>query len=219
MGRLSLKIKWILFICLLIAMAAVLFVGTMRYVETKQAISRLAPDVKKTAEIWSKEITTKQVKELMHNKNRNSKVGQKLEEHFNRLSRHESLITHGYIFGAELKNGTDTRFMAAPTALANVVEKNGVKTGDFYTQPANIANVVEEMKKKKTMIVSEPYTDDYGTWLTVVKPYVDERGDVFAYYGIDYDVQPYMDRQRKVLLMTGSVLLILLLAVVFLFIN
>ncbi|MCM3787850.1 hypothetical protein M3221_05375 [Domibacillus indicus] len=216
MGALSAKTKWILFVCLIMAIAVVIAVGAVRYADTKEVISRIAPDARRTAEAWSKGITKEEIKKVIQSKSRDGKAARKLEEHFNRLSRCEPQLTHGYIFGAELKNGTDTRFVAASTDLANAAEKNGLETGDFYTQPANIANVIEEMKKKKTTIISKPYSDDYGTWLTVVKPYLDENGEVFAYYGIDYDVKPYVDYQRKVLLVTGSILLVLLLAVIFL---
>lgn len=212
----SAKAKWILFVCLIIAMAVVIAVGASRYAGTKEAIGRIAPDARKTAEAWSKEITKEEIKEVIQSKSRDSETAQRLEEHFNRLSRHEPHIAHGYIFGAELKNGTSTRFVATSTDLADAAEKSGLEPGDFYTQPANIANVIEEMKKKKITIISKPYSDDYGTWLTVAKPYLDENGEVFAYYGIDYDVKPYVDDQRKVLLMTGSILLVLLLAVIFL---
>ncbi|MCI2253391.1 hypothetical protein L2D08_03315 [Domibacillus sp. PGB-M46] len=198
------------------AIAVVMAVGAVRYSDTKEAINRIALDARKTADAWSKEITKEEIKKVIQSKSRNSKAARRLEDHFNRLSRYEPQLAHGYIFGAELKNGTDTRFVAASTDLADAAEKNGLETGDFYTQPANIANVIEEMKKKKTTIISKPYSDDYGTWLTVVKPYLDENGEVFAYYGIDYDVKPYMDDQRKVLLMTGGILLVLLLAVIFL---
>lgn len=219
MGTLSLKIKKILLICLITAMVGVIVLGAVYYKNSKDTLSHLASNAKNTAEVWSKKITKEDVQALMQNKNRNSESGRKLGAHFNQLSRWEPYVAQGYVFGAELKNGTDTRLVVAPTALMDALEKDGLKIGDFYTQPANIVNVIEKMKQTKKTVVSEPYKDVLGVWVTVVKPYVDQDGEVFAYYGIDYEVQPYMDHQRKILLIVGSVFLFLLLAIIFLFIK
>ena len=219
MGTLSFKIKKVLLTCLITAMAGVIISGTVYYKNSKEAINHLASDAKNTAEVWSAKITKKDVKELMQTKNRNSEAGRKLGAHFNHLSQQVPYVAQGYVFGAELKNGTDTRLVVAPTALMDALEKDGVKIGDFYTQPANIVNVIEKMKQTKKTVVSEPYKDDLGVWVTVVKPYVDQNGEVFAYYGIDYEAQSYMDHQRKVLLIVGGIFLFLLLAIIFLFIK
>ncbi|WP_052712206.1 methyl-accepting chemotaxis protein [Domibacillus indicus] len=177
----------------------------------KLSIDQLVADSEKTVEAWSKDVTAEDAARLLESKKRDSETGQELEAHFNDLSEYQPQVAQGYIFGAELESGTDTRYVSGPAALTDALAEAGVETGGFYTQPDNIVKVIEEMKQTKTMAASEPYTDDFGTWVTVVKPYVNENGEVFAYYGVDFDAKPYLDNQRKMLWIVGSILLVLLL--------
>ncbi len=213
---LSVKAKTILFACFITIVVGVIITGISNYMNMKLAINQLASDSEKTVKAWSEDITTEEVADMMQEANRNSKTGRKLEAHFNQLSQYQPQVAQGYIFGAELKNGTDTVFVSAPTALVDALIESDIKTGDFYTQPDNIVKVIEEMKAKKAMAVSDLYTDDLGTWVTVVKPYLNEEGEVFAYYGVDFNAKPYVDNQRKMLWIVGSILLVLLLLFSFL---
>lgn len=216
MRKLSVKAKTILFSCFIIVAVGLIITAVSNYMNMKLAVDQLASDSQATVKAWSEDVTEDDVINIIQTKDRDSESGKKLEEHFNNLSHYQPQVAQGYVFGAELKNGTDTSLLSAPTALLDLMEEGNLNTGDFYTQPVNIVNVVKEMKETKAMATSEPYTDELGTWVTVVKPYLNENGEVFAYYGVDFNAKPYMDNQRKLLWIVCSILLVLLLLFSFL---
>jgi methyl-accepting chemotaxis protein len=216
MRRLSVKMKNILFSCITTALVGIVIAGVSYYMNMSLVLNQLASESEATVEAWYKDVEQADVEKLMQNNDRDSKVGKSLEEHFNNLSQYQPQVAQGYIFGTELDNGTDTSVVSGPTVLLDALEEGNLAIGDLYTQPDNIVKVIEEMKETKKTVASKPYTDDFGTWVTVVKPYIDSNGEVYAYYGVDFNAKPYIDGQHKFMYIIISILVIVLLLVSYL---
>lgn len=176
-------------------------------------MDKLASDSTKTVQAWSKDITTEDVEEAMKTKDINNPTVKKLIGHFDNLGNYQPQVAQGYIFGTELKNGTDTRIVASPTFIMNELKKANLGIGDMYTQPDNIVKVVKQLKQTKKLVVSEPYSDDMGTWITVAKPIINGQGEVIAYYGVDFDAKSYIDGKRHEMVVIVGILIGLLIVV------
>jgi methyl-accepting chemotaxis protein len=82
----------------------------------------------------------------------------------------------------------------------------------MYTLPIENANAVNEMLKTKESALSSFYTDDYGTWTTIVYPITDASGKITSSIYFDVDASSVPAGLQK-LLLYGVSLLILFLAI------
>ena len=176
-------------------------------------MSKLATDSTKTVQAWSEDVATDEVLSLMERKNANGEVSKKFVEHFDDLAKYQPAVAQGYIFGTELKNGTDTSVVSGPTFLMEEFKKSNLNIGDMYTQPDNIAKAIQKMKDTKKLVVSDTYTDDFGTWLTVLKPILNQQGEVVAYYGVDFDAKSYIDGKKHEMIVIIGILIGLLIVI------
>ncbi|MBU8881308.1 hypothetical protein BGM26_20530 [Bacillus sp. FJAT-29790] len=213
MKKLSLKVKNILFACINTVLVGVILTAVSYYMDLNFILKQLASDSTKTVEAWSSDVSTDEVLEVLETKDPNSETAKKLQQHFNDLSKYQPQVAQGYLFGAELENGTDTRIISGPDFIMEFIEEAGLGIGDFYTQPDLVVNLIEKMKETKVMVVSETYTDDVGTWLTVAKPYFNSQGEVVAYYGVDFDAKSYVDGKKHLLLVISIILIGILILV------
>ena len=91
--------------------------------------------------------------------------------------------------------------------------KDNVKLGDMYEQPKIHADGVREMLKTKKMVFTKTYKDDFGVWVTVLYPFIDPNGNVFAYMGFDVDASLIGTGKKQLLVYTGIALILTLLVV------
>ncbi|MDH4619404.1 HAMP domain-containing methyl-accepting chemotaxis protein [Brevibacillus sp. AY1] len=147
---------------------------------------------------------------------------QNLTSKLNLISEKNKEVAQAYFFGAELQNGNQTKILAFPTHIIEALTSTNLKHGDMYEQPPAIVEAIEKMKQSKTIETSEMYKDMFGTWISVLKPVLDENNNVIAYYGIDMSAD-IIEEGKKDLLKYGSLILlislIIIAAIQFLFIK
>ncbi|KYC90375.1 hypothetical protein B4102_3883 [Heyndrickxia sporothermodurans] len=173
-------------------------------------MDKLATDSTNTVKAWSKDLNNDDILSLMESKDENSEISKSLVEHFDKLAKYQPAVAQGYIFGTELKNGTDTSVVSGPTFLMEDFKKSNLHIGDMYTQPEIIAKAIKKMKETKSLVSSEPYKDSFGTWITVLKPIMNAQGDVVAYYGVDFEAKSYIEGKHHETLIIISILIGLL---------
>lgn len=176
-------------------------------------MNKLATDSTNTVKAWSKDLSEDDILTLMESKDENSEISKNLVDHFDRLAKYQPAVAQGYIFGTELKNGTDTSVISGPTFLMEDFKKSNINIGDMYTQPDIIAEAIQKMKETKSLVSSEPYTDDFGTWITVLKPIMNSQGEVAAYYGVDFEAKSYIDGKHHEMVVISSIVIGLLIVV------
>ncbi|MBM7604831.1 methyl-accepting chemotaxis protein [Metabacillus crassostreae] len=213
-SNISLKTKSILFSIITTTLVAILITGVSYSVNSKFMLEDLVTDAEQIVETWSQDIDPKDVMEVMETDDENSEALQRLVSHFDDLSNYQPSVAQGYIFGTELENGSETSLIASPSELLDILKTEADLTiGDMYGQPDNIVKLVKELTAEKDIVVSDIYSDDLGTWITVAKPYVDENGKVYAYYGMDFNAQGFVDSQRNILMTVGMILLIVVVVI------
>lgn len=196
-------------------LVGIVVTGITYFLDMNYLMNKLTTDSANTVKAWSKDLDEDDILSLMDSKDANSEISKNLIDHFDRLAQYQPAVAQGYIFGTELKNGTDTSIVSGPSFLMEDFKNSDMSIGDMYTQPDIIAEAIEKMKETKKMTSSEPYTDDFGTWITVLKPIMNQQDEIVAYYGVDFEAKSYISGKNHEMLMIISILIGLLIVVSF----
>lgn len=195
MKNISIKTRSVVFASIILILAATL-ISTINYIMSMNTtVDRLTISAQQTIKAWSPEIKTEDVEKLV--RTQDPDIQNEMMAHFDKLSKYQPQVAQGYLFGVELANGTDTSVISAPTFLMNEFADSDLLIGSLYTQPQVIVESIKRMKKSEKQTMSIIYTDSYGTWITVLKPLFDKDGEMFAYYGIDFDASAYISAEYK----------------------
>ncbi|WP_413789106.1 methyl-accepting chemotaxis protein [Bacillus kandeliae] len=144
----------------------------------------------------------------------NSDLHKKLRRYFDQVSESNPQIAQAYIYGTELEDGNKTSIVSMPTHVLEMFEEAGMKLGDMYEQPQFIADSVAEMVSTGETTYSKVYQDDYGTWVSVLKPYKNAQGEIIAYYALDIDASMVAKGKQALLLYSSLALLVILVIVI-----
>lgn len=215
MNRWSIITKNMVLTSLSIIMTGVILITSSYYIQGAVLTHQLERDSHKVMEAWMSKVTSAEAAEAMNNTDRNSPIQKKMTELFDDLSATHPNVAQGYIFGSEVTNDS-TQMISFPTAILDMFAGEGLNLGDTLGQPAIHIKGVQKMLETKEITYTKPYKDDYGTWLTVLYPFQDESGKVFAYMGMDFDASLIISGQKELLQSTliamGIILIIILTA-------
>ncbi|WP_410772340.1 methyl-accepting chemotaxis protein [Fontibacillus sp. BL9] len=195
-----------------ILMTGVILIASSYYIQGGVLTNQLESDSQKVMEAWSTKVTPAEAAEAMKSTDRNSPVQQKLTKVFDDLSATHPDVAQGYIFGSKVTDNS-TQMIAFPTAVLDMFDGEGLHLGDMLGQPTFHVKGVQEMLKTKQITFTKPYKDDYGTWLTVLYPFQNANGEVFAYMGMDFDASVILSGQQDLLKYTSLALVIILLVI------
>lgn len=196
-----------------IVVVGMALIGLSYVVQGKLLQDQLKAQTKDIADAWRKNITVEDVKKASGDKNLGSTEHVKFTTMFDSMSAYNPIVAQGYIFGSELggEKKNETSAIAFPTEVWKAFKKDGIEVGTMYAQPKEIADTVAEMKETGKMQYTNTYTDDYGTWMTIMYPIKDDSGEIFAYYGVDVDASSIGDGQDGLLMWSSLILLVVLL--------
>ncbi|SDG17267.1 methyl-accepting chemotaxis protein [Fontibacillus panacisegetis] len=211
-NRWSIVTKNMVLTSLSIIMTGIILITSSYYIQGGVLRNQLEGDSHKVMEAWMNKITSAEAAEAMKNTDRNSAIQKKLTELFDELSATHPNVAQGYIFGSEVIDNS-TQMISFPTAILDMFEGEGLHLGDMLGQPSFHVKGVQEMLQSKEITYTKPYKDDYGMWLTVLYPFQDENGKIFAYMGMDFDASIIMTGQQDLLKNTVVALLVILLVI------
>ncbi|MDF2926512.1 MAG: methyl-accepting chemotaxis sensory transducer [Paenibacillaceae bacterium] len=209
----SIVTRNLLLTSLYIILTGAVLIAYSYYIQGDVLVKQLHSESGKIMEKWAQGLTSEEVAAAKASVDTGSDIQKKMIQFFDDLSSTHPNIAQGYLFGPELTDGNKTSMIAFPTAVLQMFDEAGMKLGDYFDQPENHVAGVEKMLKTKELTFTESYTDDYGTWVTVLHPYLDASGTVFAYMGMDVDASLVMQGKHDLLKNTLIALLITLLIV------
>ncbi|WP_091154116.1 HAMP domain-containing methyl-accepting chemotaxis protein [Paenibacillus sp. 453mf] len=188
-------------------------IGCSQFIQGNVLTKQLQSDSGKLMEALGSQISVEDAEAAKNNPDPNSPIQQQITSVFDELSKTHPNVAQGYIFGPELEGGTQTSIIALPTAVLEIFAAEDMNLGDMYAQPQIHADGVKEMLETKEIAYTAAYNDDYGTWITVLYPFVNGAGEVFAYMGIDVDASLIATGKQELLTYTLLALLITLVVV------
>ncbi|KWX78400.1 hypothetical protein AMQ84_09595 [Paenibacillus riograndensis] len=112
-------------------------------------------------------------------------------------------VAQVYVFAPEIKDGKNL-IVAMPTHLV----EQGLKAGDIYENPPKTLQALEQAVATRQPVITDAYTDDFGTWISVMEPVLDNSGRVIAVMGMDMTASLLSDNIQKVWMRSLIVLLI-----------
>ncbi|AOZ93092.1 chemotaxis protein [Paenibacillus crassostreae] len=210
----SIVVKNMLWTSLFIISSGIILIAASYYIQGQVLTNQLESDSRKIMEAWEKKVTMEEASEAKANKDRQSPIQRKMAEVFAELPVQHPNVAQGYLFGPELTNGNETSIIAFSDETMDMLAQDGLELGAMYPQPEIHADGVREMLETKEMAFTKPYDDDYGTWVTVLTPYQDAEGTIYAYMGIDVDASLIKHGKQELLKYTSLALLVTLLVMI-----
>ncbi|MBE0342121.1 methyl-accepting chemotaxis protein [Paenibacillus sp. 28ISP30-2] len=202
---------------LLISFINIVLIGailiTSSYILQKNILTtQLQDQVKVLTKKWANDVDKTKVEQALTEKDYNGTVQQDLRKFLDSIHTFYPNVAQAYIFGTELKEGDQTSIIGVPTNLVQPFQDSKMNIGDMYALPTANVKAVNEMLKSKESALSSFYTDDYGTWTTIVYPITDASGKITSGIYFDVDASSVPAGLQK-LLLYGVSLLILFLAI------
>ncbi|MGG4219583.1 HAMP domain-containing methyl-accepting chemotaxis protein [Paenibacillus jamilae] len=202
---------------LLIAFLNIVLIGailiTSSYILQKNILTtQLQDQVKVLTKKWAEDVDKTKVQQALSEKDYNGSVQQELRKFLDSIHTFYPNVAQAYIFGTELKEGNQTSIIGVPTNLVQAFQNSKMNIGDMYTLPDENAEAVNKMLQSNESALSSFYTDEYGTWTTIVYPITDASGKVTSAIYFDVDASSVPTGLHK-LLLYGVSLLILFLAI------
>lgn len=158
-------------------------------------------------EKWYVDLDTAKVNEAMNEKSYTGPAQQEMKAYLDSIHEFYPNIAQAYIFGSELEGGDGTSIIAVPTNLVEPFEESNLAAGDMYPLPQNNVVVLEQMKVDGEPAFSDFYTDEYGTWTTLIYPINNAHGSMYAalYFDVDASAVP---KGLNELLLYGTICLV-----------
>ncbi|KKD53565.1 MULTISPECIES: methyl-accepting chemotaxis protein [Paenibacillus] len=202
---------------LLISFLNIVLIGailiTSSYILQKNILTtQLQDQVKVLTKKWAEDVDKTKVQQALSEKDYNGSVQQELRKFLDSIHTFYPNVAQAYIFGTELKEGNQTSIIGVPTNLVQAFQDSKMNIGDMYTLPDENAEAVNKMLQSNESALSSFYTDEYGTWTTIVYPITDASGKVTSAIYFDVDASSVPTGLHK-LLVYGVSLLILFLAI------
>ncbi|AHM66797.1 methyl-accepting chemotaxis protein [Paenibacillus polymyxa] len=202
---------------LLISFLNIVLIGailiTSSYILQKNILTtQLQDQVKVLTKKWAEDVDKTKVQQALSEKDYNGSVQQELRKFLDSIHTFYPNVAQAYIFGTELKEGNQTSIIGVPTNLVQAFQDSKMNIGDMYTLPDENAEAVNKVLQSNESALSSFYTDEYGTWTTIVYPITDASGKVTSAIYFDVDASSVPTGLHK-LLVYGVSLLILFLAI------
>lgn len=193
---------------------SILLVGTILTVANVEIQRRLALDslyqqAYGVAAMAENLLRTADVEGVAANPASSGEEAKRIVEALNSVSANNPNVAQVYLFGPKPVEGKSL-VLATPTHLS----EQGLTPGTRYENPETIQTAINEAVQNRTPSNTKAYTDDYGTWVSVIRPILGSSGEVVAAMGMDVDANILNDNVRKVwirsLFVLGPVLAVLL---------
>ncbi|MGQ3477700.1 methyl-accepting chemotaxis protein [Paenibacillus sp. TY11] len=202
---------------LLISFINIVLIGailiTSSYILQKNILTtQLQDQVKVLTKKWAEDVDKTKVQQALSEKDYNGSVQQDLRKFLDSIHTFYPNVAQAYIFGTELTEGNQTSIIGVPTNLVQAFQDSKMNIGDMYTLPDENVQAVNKMLQANESALSSFYTDDFGTWTTIVYPITDESGKITSAIFFDVDANSVPTGLHK-LLVYGVSLLILFLAI------
>lgn len=211
--KMSFTTKVLIFPIITTVLFGFILVSCSYFLQFKVLSESLQNQTSQLTDKWLNEINVEDVEKAMNEKSYDDPAHKILTEHFDLLSKYNPNVAQSYIFGTELEDGNKTSSIALSTNLIQPFEEMGIKAGDMYEQPEEMAKCVETMLKTKEKTFSKIYKDEFGTWMSVLYPITDKNGEISTYYGVDVDASSVANGQKTLVVNSGVALVIFLLLI------
>lgn len=208
--------KNMLFSVVGVVLVGVLLIGISYFIQGELLKNQLKHQSEEITASWMNKIDLEKVEKASQTEDIKSAEHTELTSLFDTLNEYNPNIAQGYIFGTEIsgENGNETSLIAYSTPLWEMLKEAEMNVGDMYPQPDVVVEGIKKLKEKNEVQFSDIYSEDLGTWMTILTPITNSKGEVYAYFGVDVDASNVAAGQKDLLIKTGTALVIILLILI-----
>lgn len=202
-SRLSIFQKNLLFSGLNILVLGAIFTLASYYMEDKLMVDVISQQAKGVASQSVGILAPADVKEALTNHDLGGPLQKRLISQLDSISQTNKTVAQSYLF--EPFKGAENKQMVI--AVPSHIIKDGLPPGTMYEQPENFAAAERAMMESKQMETSKVYTDQFGTWISVAVPILDEQKNLIAVFGLDIDATIIAEGKKQMLMLLGGTLI------------
>lgn len=191
----------------------IILISFSYFLQSKILLETLRNQTSQITQNWANELNADDVEKAKEANDYDDPSQKKLTELFDLLSKYNPNVAQGYIYGTELQDGNKTSIIAFPSHVIKDFKEAGLKVGDMYEQPDEIAKSIQSMLKNKEITFTNVYKDDYGTWISILYPIKDKNGNISSYFAADVDASMIGNGQKELIIDGGITIAIFLILV------
>lgn len=175
-----------------IALIGIILITAAYQLQKGILISQLNDQAKITTLKWSQDLDTSQVEQAVSEKSYSDTYQSKLRDYLDSIHTFNPNIAQAYIFSSQLDENNGAPIYAIPTNLLEAFENDKLLPGIKYPLSHQIAQGLADMNATGEPAFSDFYTDDFGTWTTLMYPIKNADGSIYAalYFDVDASAVP-----------------------------
>ncbi len=175
-----------------IALIGIILITAAYQLQKEILINQLHEQAKITTLKWSQDLDTSQVEQAVSEKSYSDTYQSKLRDYLDSIHTFNPNIAQAYIFSSQLDENNGAPIYAIPTSLVEAFEKENLLPGTKYPLSNQIASGLADMNTTGGPAFSDFYTDDFGTWTTLMYPIKKADGSIYAalYFDVDASAVP-----------------------------
>ncbi|WP_176220787.1 methyl-accepting chemotaxis protein [Cohnella massiliensis] len=118
----------------------------------------------------------------------------RLTERLTTISAVNPNVAQAYLFSAATNANGEVTVIATPDHIAEA----GLVSGTTYENPEAVQQAIDTVVATKKASQTPIYKDQYGDWISIVEPVLDEEGNVAAVLGVDMSASLIRENARRI---------------------
>lgn len=181
-----------------VVLAGVALILSSLWIQQKVILRSISQQAIGATTLWSSTFNTADITEAFQNTNIHSAVQTKLMGSMQQLAKSDKMVAQGYILGPSLADKNKLLIVVQPL---NLIEQDPASSpGHDYDAPSYFYSAFKTALVTGHAAATPVYSDQFGTWLSVLNPIVDSAGHTIAVFGVDYNASIINSAKHEMLL-------------------
>ncbi|GFN31377.1 hypothetical protein PCURB6_16370 [Paenibacillus curdlanolyticus] len=204
--RISFFNKNLLLSCINILIIGIILTLVSYYIQGQVLEDNIKRQARGVATQSFHELALEDIQAVIHDHDLEGPLQKKLIRQLEELEEINENIAQAVIVHIDVNEKDESMALALPRKLI----EGGVKPGDLVVQNPHFVKLYKEIKQSKQIRNSEVYSDQFGTWISVLIPVIDLNNEVIAMFVLDMDAALINNAQKDLLLLLIPSLAVLL---------
>jgi len=205
-NKLSFFKKNLLLSCINILIIGIILTFVSYYIQGKVVMDNLKSSARGVATQSFHEFALEDIQAVIDDHELEGAVQQKVMRQLEELEEINHNIAQAVFVHIDVNEKNESMALALPQKLID----GGVKPGDLVEQNPHFVDLYKEIKQSKEIRNSEVYSDQFGTWISVLIPVIDSNNEAIAMFVLDMDAAIIKNAQRDLLMLLIPALAVLL---------
>jgi methyl-accepting chemotaxis protein len=180
-----------------ILVIGVLLILSSNFIQRAVITQSIAQQAEGVTSLWASTINPTDIQTAYHNTDIHSPIQTKIMSQLKQLAVGDSMVAQGYVLGSNLSHGNNLLIVVQPLNL--IQEDPTTAPGNFYNAPDFFYQSFKTAVDQRKLTITPVYSDQFGTWVSVLDPIVNASGHTIAVFGVDFNASYINQAQYKLL--------------------